>query len=192
MNENLLEQKIAARVAQFQLLAHDKTIYKAALRAEACLIQGNKILVFGNGGSATQASHFAAELVNRFYFNRPALPALALVSDIANLTSIANDSSFQQVFSRQIEGLGKPGDLAIGISTSGRSPNVLEGLKKAKQMDLQTIALCGENTEALKQLEVDVILSIPSPDTPVVQELHLFLLHLLAELLEKNLFAGDK
>lgn len=192
MSENFYEQKIAQRIAQFQTLASDTTIYKAVLRTEACLVQGNKILIFGNGGSATQASHFAAELVNRFYFNRKALPALALASDIANLTSIANDSAYQYVFSRQIEALGKPGDVAIGISTSGKSPNVMEALKTAKHMDLQTIALCGAFTEDLYKLAVDVIISIPSADTPVIQELHLFLLHMLAEMLEKNLFAGDK
>ncbi len=191
MNENIFTQRIAMRLAQFDALKADTTIYQAALRTEAALMQGNKILVFGNGGSATQASHFVAELVNRFYFNRKALPALALASDIANLTAIANDSDYRYVFSRQLEALGKPGDVAIGISTSGRSANVLEAFKIAKQMDLQTIALCGKFTGDLHNLAIDVIISIPSDDTPVIQELHLFMLHMLAEILEKNLFAGD-
>ncbi len=108
------------------------------------LHQGGKILVFGNGGSASQSSHFAAELVNKFYFRRPALPALALSADMANITSIANDDEFASVFSRQVEAFGASGDVALGITTSGRSQNVLRGLAKAGEMGMSTMALCRE------------------------------------------------
>jgi D-sedoheptulose 7-phosphate isomerase len=156
------------------------------------LQRGNKIMVFGNGGSSTQSSHFAAELVNRFYFDRKPLPGIALNTDIANLTAIANDSDYKYVFSRQLEAIGKAGDVAIGLSTSGRSANVLEAFKQAKKMGIVTVALCGEHSASMSALETDVVISVPSNDTPSIQEMHLFVLHTIADLLEKHFFGGEK
>jgi D-sedoheptulose 7-phosphate isomerase len=151
----------------------------------------NKILVYGNGGSATQSSHFVAELVNRFYKNRPPINAIALTTDIANLTSIANDFNYEFVFSRQVEAIGTKNDVSIGITTSGTSKNVLTALRTSKNKGLGTIALCGNNIEVLKEIGVDVIISINTQDTPLIQETHLFVLHFIAEQLENTLTAPE-
>jgi len=186
---------IDMRIRQFQQLKdNNQAVFEAAALIENSLRNGNKVLVFGNGGSATQSSHFAAELVNKFYFEREGLPAIALTTDMAALTSIANDADFKYVFSRQLEALGKPGDTAIGITTSGKSPNVIEALFMAKQLKLQTIALCGDNTGPMTDpaLNLDVIIPVPTADTPLIQEIHLFILHSLADMLERKFFAGDR
>lgn len=151
-----------------------------------CLFNGRKILVFGNGGSASQAQHFASELVNKFMEIRPPLPSLSLTADTSALTSIANDSSFDRIFSRQIEALGVAGDTALGISTSGRSPNVLSAFHTARDKGLLTVALTGRKTAGLVSL-CDFILDVPSSSTPRIQEVHLLLLHCLAGELEKKL-----
>lgn len=183
--------KIESRIKQFTLLLEENTdLFNAIRTLETVLRKGNKILVFGNGGSAAQASHLAAELVNKFYFDRPGLPAIALTTDVANITSIANDSDYKYIFSRQVEALGREGDAAVGISTSGTSANVLEGLNAAKKNKMETIALCGNQTRELQKRGVDVIVGVKSQDTPVVQEIHLFILHMMAETLEKNFFGG--
>ena len=184
---------IDMRIRQFQHLKdNNQAVFDAAALIENSLRKGNKVLVFGNGGSAAQSSHFAAELVNRFYFEREGLPAIALTTDTAALTSIANDSDFKYVFARQLETLGKPGDIALGITTSGKSANVLEALLRAKQLKLHTIALCGNNTGPLENpdLNIDVIIPVPTTDTPLIQEIHLFILHSLADMLERKFFAG--
>jgi D-sedoheptulose 7-phosphate isomerase len=156
-------------------------------RLGECLRSGHKILVFGNGGSASQAQHFASELVNRFLKERPALAALALTTDTSALTSIANDAEYEQVFSRQVEALGSPGDVALGLSTSGNSPNVLKAMQKAKELGLVTVALTGRTGGLLVDL-ADHLLDVPSDATPRIQEVHLMLLHLMAEDLENRLF----
>ena len=144
---------------------------------------GQKVLVFGNGGSAAEAQHFAAELVNRFLKERRAIPAIALTTDTSSLTAIANDRSFDQIFSRQLEALGEKGDVAIALSTSGYSPNIIEGLKAAKAKGMLTIALTGEGGGKLAGL-ADILLAVPSKSTPRIQEAHLLLLHILAEEIE--------
>jgi len=144
---------------------------------------GRKILVFGNGGSAAEAQHFAAELVNRFLKERRAIPAIALTTDTSALTAIANDRSFAQVFSRQIEAIGEKGDVAIALTTSGTSPNVIEGLKAAKAKGMLTIALMGEGGGKLAGLP-DFLLAVPSKSTPRIQEVHLLMLHIMAEGIE--------
>jgi len=149
------------------------------------LKSGQKILVFGNGGSAAQAQHFAAELVNKFLKIRDPLRAVALTTDTSALTSIANDSSYDRVFSRQIEALGNKGDIALGLSTSGNSLSVIEALKTAGEMELITVALTGSGGGNLASLP-DYLLDVPSQSTPRIQEAHLFLLHLLAEELEER------
>jgi len=153
---------------------------------------GNRLLVFGNGGSATQASHFAAELVNRFYRIRRALPVLALTTDMAVVTSIANDIDFRSVFARQVEAFGRPGDAALGLTTSGHSANVLLALERARQMEIHTTALCGKDDTDLQKIGVERIISIPAGDTPLVQEAHLFFLHLIAALLEEEIDGSDQ
>lgn len=186
-----LKRKIESRMKQYNALLEENTdLSNAVDTMETVLRKGNKILVFGNGGSAAQASHLAAELVNKFYFERPGLPAVALTTDMANITSIANDSDYRYIFSRQVEALGREGDAAVGISTSGTSANVLEGFDAAKKKNMKTIALCGNRTGALLESGVDVIVGVKSEDTPVIQEIHLFMLHMMAETLEKNFFGG--
>lgn len=150
------------------------------------LESGHKLLVFGNGGSAAEAQHLAAELVNKFSKPRRPLPALALTTDTSALTSIANDSSFDFVFRRQVEALGEEGDIALALSTSGTSPNILEALGAAKRKRLVTIVLTGEGGGKLGPL-ADVILDVPSRSVPRLQEVHLILLHLIAQELDDRL-----
>lgn len=150
------------------------------------LKSGNKILVFGNGGSAAQAQHFAAELVNKFLIVRSPIRAITLTTDTSALTSIANDTSFDLVFSRQIEALGDAGDIALGLSTSGHSANVIEALKRARDKKMFTVALTGRGGGKLGFL-VDFLLDVPSEKTPRIQEIHILILHLLAQEIEKRL-----
>ncbi len=151
-----------------------------------CLESGHKILIFGNGGSAAQAQHFSAELLNKFLKKRPPLTSIALTTDTSTLTSIANDNGYDAVFSRQVEALAIKEDIAVGLSTSGQSLNVIEGLKQAKKMGVRTIALTGKEVGRLASIS-DCLLDIPSIHTPQIQEAHLFLLHLMAEEIEENL-----
>jgi D-sedoheptulose 7-phosphate isomerase len=159
---------------------------KAAEVIVRCLESGHKVLVFGNGGSAAEAQHLAAELVNKFSRQRRPLRAIALTTDTSTLTSIANDSSFDLVFSRQIEALGDEGDIALALSTSGTSPNILEALRAARKKKLAAIALTGEGGGQLGPLS-DILLDVPSRSTPRIQELHLVLLHLIAQELDDRL-----
>jgi D-sedoheptulose 7-phosphate isomerase len=153
--------------------------------------RGNKILIFGNGGSAADAQHIAAEFVNRFLLDRAPLPAIALTTDTSVLTSIGNDTDFADIFARQIEALGRRGDIAWGITTSGKSPNVIEGLRKAKEMRMVTVAFTGKDGgEALRL--ADHVLNCSSSSTPRVQEVHITAAHIICELVERELFpTGD-
>ncbi len=184
-------EKIRLRARLLAALNEAEPLARAIDLMTAALAAGGKVLAFGNGGSATQSSHFAAELVNKFYFRRPALPALALASDMAVLTSIANDEEFRAVFSRQVEAFGRPGDVALGITTSGASANVLLGLARAREMGLATVALAGSRLRELQAIPVDVLVAIDADDTPAIQEMHLFALHAMAEAVEKKLFGGN-
>lgn len=184
------EEKIRLRARLLADLNEDPLVCQAIAVMEKALGAGKKILVFGNGGSATQSSHFAAELVNKFYFRRRALPVLALSADMANLTAIANDEDFRFVFSRQVEAFATPGDVALGITTSGKSANVLQALATAREKGMRTIALAGSWVEALRSIPVDTLLAVDAMDTPTIQEMHLFLLHIMAETVEKKLFGG--
>jgi len=147
---------------------------------------GRKLLVFGNGGSAAEAQHLAAELVNKFSRPRKPLRALALTTDTSTLTSIANDSSYDSIFSRQVEALGDEGDVALALSTSGTSPNIVEGLKAARKKKMLTVALTGEGGGKLGPL-ADFLLDVPSRHTPRIQEVHLVILHLIAQELDDQL-----
>lgn len=156
----------------------------AAVAIAASLAGGGKVLAFGNGGSAAEAQHFAAELVNGLSRrDGPALAAVALTADGSSLTAIGNDRGFAEVFSRPLEALGKPGDVALALTTSGTSPDILEALRTARRLGIVTVALTGERGEAVAPL-ADVLLDVPSCSTPRIQEAHLVLLHLLASRLE--------
>ena len=141
------------------------------------------LLVFGNGGSAADAQHLAAELVGRFQRERAAMPAIALTVDTSILTAISNDYSFKQVFARQVEALGRPGDVALGISTSGESPNVVTALQAAKAKGLKTIALTGRDGGSVGRA-ADIHVNVPDENTARVQEVHMTLLHVMCEVIE--------
>ena len=153
---------------------------------------GGKLLLFGNGGSAADAQHLAAEFVNRFLINRRPLPALALTTDTSVLTSIANDFSYELIFAKQIQALGKPEDLALGISTSGNSPNVVKGMLAARDIGMKTVALTGGTIRPGGELAAvcDLVLNVPSDSTPHIQEAHLWVEHLLCEIVERQMFAA--
>ena len=148
------------------------------------LRNGGKVIVFGNGGSAADSQHFACELIGRFKRQRRSIPAIALTSNAATLTAIANDYNFNAIFSRQVCGLGKRGDVAIGISTSGNSQNVLEAIKKANKLKLVTVGITGKSGGKLKPL-CKHALCVPSSDVPRIQELHAIAIHVIAELVEE-------
>jgi D-sedoheptulose 7-phosphate isomerase len=156
----------------------------ARLVADAAL-SGRTTFAFGNGGSATQAQHFVAELVVRYKDDRPALPAVALTADVAILTACANDYDYSVIFARQIDALGKRGDVAVGFTTSGKSPNVLKGLEAAKARGLATIMLTGEKGRA-EAARWDVGIVVPSTETAHVQELHLAALHLICRFVDEE------
>jgi D-sedoheptulose 7-phosphate isomerase len=151
-----------------------------------CVRGGGKILLFGNGGSAADAQHIAAELVIRYKDDRPAIAAIALTTDTSTLTACGNDLGFDQLFSRQVEALGREQDVAIGISTSGTSRNVLAALCEAKARGLRTIGLCGRNPKAMAEV-CDEVLSVPCATTARVQEMHILLGHMLCKALEQRL-----
>ncbi len=165
----------------------DKVIEASEIIASS-LNAGNKLIFFGNGGSAADSQHLAAEFVNRFQMERRPLPALALTTDTSVLTAISNDYDFTLVFSKQIEALVKEGDVAIGISTSGTSPNVIKGLVSARMLGAKTIAFTGRDISQTKHL-CDIVLSVSSADTPRIQEVHIFLGHVICGLVEKMMFS---
>jgi D-sedoheptulose 7-phosphate isomerase len=149
--------------------------------------QGRKVILFGNGGSAADAQHLAAELIGKFGRVRAALPAIALNVNTSVITSISNDIEYRVVFSRQIEALAGPGDIVIGISTSGRSPSVLEGIRAARAKGARTIGMTGLTGEPLRKA-VDLCLTAPSQKTPRIQEVHITVGHIICELVENKLF----
>jgi len=165
--------------------AEIENIEKAAKAIIASLKAGGKVLVFGNGGSAADSQHIAAELVGRFKKERKPFAAIALTTNTSALTAIANDYGYEAAFSRQVEALGRPGDVAIGISTSGNSPNVIEAVKKAKALGLKTIGLSGDGGK-LKAV-CDISIAIPSKDTPRIQESHIMIGHIICELVEDGI-----
>jgi len=157
----------------------------AAQAMSDALRAGRKLLVFGNGGSASDAQHLSAELVGRFMKERAAMPAIALTVDTSILTAIANDYSYKQVFVRQIEALGLPGDVAMGISTSGESPNVIAALQAARAQGLKTIALTGRDGGGVGRA-ADIHVNVPDQNTARVQEVHRTLLHVMCEVIESD------
>ena len=173
------------------VVAHDcsTAIFEAAGLIIICLRAGGKLLFFGNGGSAADAQHLAAEFVGRFVRERAGLPAIALTTDSSILTAVGNDYGFDQIFARQVQALGRPGDVAIAISTSGNSPNIIEGVKAARKGYLKTIGLSGKDG-GLLATEADVVITIASTSTARIQECHITIGHLLCELTEEALAEG--
>jgi D-sedoheptulose 7-phosphate isomerase len=189
--EHRVSELIEASIATKQSLLGSQRIVLMVAKVSKILVtalkQGNKALLFGNGGSAADAQHIAAELVGRFAFDRPALPALALSVNSSCVTAIGNDYGFDRVFSRQLEALARSGDVAFGISTSGNSPNVSLALTTARSMGLHTIALTGRTGGSLLN-KVDHCICVPSEETPRIQECHILIGHIISELVERGIF----
>lgn len=160
-----------------------KPLERLVERVVASYRAGGKLILFGNGGSAADAQHIAAEMLGHFRHDRSSWPALALTTNTSVLTAIGNDYSYEQIFSRQVKAFSRPDDIVIGITTSGRSTNVLKGLQAAREKQSTSIAFCGAETEALVSL-CDDILSVPSTDTPRIQEVHILLGHILCQEVE--------
>jgi D-sedoheptulose 7-phosphate isomerase len=186
-----ITNEIGLAVATYERIATNPALVSeiaaVADLAVATLRAGNKILLCGNGGSAADAQHIAAEFVVRFTVNRPALPAIALTVDTSTLTACGNDFGFDQIFARQVQALGRPGDLLIGISTSGNSPNVLLALEAARTAGLFTVGLTGL-TGGKMPLYCDHLLCAPSSRTQNIQEAHILIGHILCGLIEQSLF----
>ena len=171
---------MTAAAGDAALLAASRAIAAASIKA---LQQGRKILLAGNGGSAADAQHIAAEIIGRYKRDRAAWPAVALTTDTSALTAIANDYGFERVFARQVEGLGQPGDVFIGITTSGRSPNILAALEVARQRGLVTVGMTGPSGGSMGTL-CDHLLIAPPPETALVQQIHLMAAHAICDEIE--------
>ncbi len=187
MSETINQYLISSLNCLREFMDSDKeSILKAFSLIEEAFDNGKKILICGNGGSAADAQHFAAELIGRFKKNRKSLPAIALNTDTSSITAISNDFDFSKIFSRQIEGLGNQGDILFAISTSGKSRNVLNAATKAKEKNIKVIALTGDfNSELLKHS--DVCIKATAKDTCHIQELHIIIIHILCVLIECNI-----
>jgi len=193
--ENLLNGAIAAQLREtadnLRAMSEDAVLHdimaKVATTCITALRNGNKILFAGNGGSAADAQHLAGELVSRFSYDRPGLPAFSLSTDTSVLTAIGNDYGYEHLFARQIEAAGNPGDVFIGISTSGRSPNILKALQSARSKGLLTVGLTGSSGGQMPAL-CDHCLRVPSNSTPRIQEGHITIGHTICYLIEQQLF----
>jgi D-sedoheptulose 7-phosphate isomerase len=175
------KQSILANASILDVIAQCSEIITKAFR------DGNKVLFCGNGGSAADAQHLAAEFSGRFYTDREALPAEALHCNTSYITAVANDYSYDVVYSRMINGIGRPGDILIGLSTSGNSKNIVEAFKTAKLKNMITIGFTGESGGVMKNIS-DYLLNVPSSDTPRIQESHIMLGHIICQLVEEKYF----
>ena len=188
---SFIQQRIEESIeTKKKLLANEQllqTIEKVSAAILQALKEGNKVLFCGNGGSAADAQHLAAEFSGRFYINRKALPAEALHCNTSYLTAVANDYSFDVIYSRIIEGIGIKGDVLIGLSTSGNSKNIIEAFRSAKEAGMITIAFTGETGGAMKDT-VDHLINIPSTNTPRIQESHIMVGHIVCEWVEQSYF----
>ena len=190
-----MKEYISAQIAEAKrvltaMLADEvllSTLETAAGSCIGCLQHGGKVLLAGNGGSAADAQHIAGELVSRFAFDRPGLPAIALTTDSSILTAIGNDYGYEKLFSRQVQAHGNKGDVFIGYSTSGKSPNILRAFEEARSRGLVCIGLTGNRNGPMREL-CDHLLEVPSGDTPKIQEGHLVLGHILCGLIENAMF----
>jgi D-sedoheptulose 7-phosphate isomerase len=193
--ENLMQDYIEAQLAESQrilsaLLAATDLRNEVARVASAivdCLKAGGKVLLAGNGGSAADAQHIAGEFVSRFAFDRPGLPAIALTTDTSILTAIGNDYGYEVLFARQVQALGNAGDVFIGYTTSGKSPNILRAFEEAKRKKLLCVGITGNRGGPMIDL-CDLVLEVPAADTPKIQEAHLVLGHIVCGLVERAIF----
>lgn len=185
----IARESIEAKKAFFD--SHAETVALAADLIITSVKTGGKVLIFGNGGSAADAQHIAAELVNRLNYDRPPIAAIALTTDTSILTSVGNDSSFDELFERQLRALGRPGDVALAISTSGNSPNVLRAVAAARELGIKTIALAGRDGGKLADA-VDVALVVDARSTQRIQETHITIGHILCELVEDALYGTKR
>lgn len=185
---NTFNDSIQTKAAASEVLP--EFIAQAGEAMVQCLLSNNKMMSCGNGGSAADAQHFSAELLNRFQVERPGLPAIALTTDTSTLTSIANDYDFNEIFSKQVKALGQPGDILLAISTSGNSKNVLNAIEAAHQKNVRVVALTGRDggTIAKHLNENDIEIRVPSDFTARIQETHLLVLHCLCDIIERQLF----
>lgn len=186
--QRIFEESVKAKQDTYELLSN--VIIEAGETMVQALLNGHKILTCGNGGSAADAQHFSSELLNRYERERPSLPAIALTTDASTITSISNDYSFDQVFEKQIKGLGAPGDVLFAITTSGRSNNIRLAIEAAHERDMNVVALTGKDGGDVTPLmrSNDVELCIPHQVTGRIQECHLVLLHCLCDLIDHKLF----
>lgn len=192
MKKYIMDQIADSAATKQKILENNALIDVLVEVAQTCVkVYKNqkKILIAGNGGSAADAQHFAAELVGRYGFDRPSLPAIALTTDSSNLTAIGNDYGYEYVFSRQLEGLGVEGDLFIGISTSGNSQNVINAFESAKAKGVTTVALVGRDGGKMAAM-ADYAIIVPSNATPRIQESHLLIEHMICDIIEKEMFGG--
>ena len=191
--KNYLHKEISASIETKQKILEDETLRATIADAATACVEayrrGNKTLLAGNGGSAADAQHIAAELVGRYGFDRPSIPSIALTTDTSNLTAIGNDYGYDKVFSRQLEGMGAEGDVFFGISTSGNSQNVINAFESAKRKGITTIALVGKDGGKMAQMAHMAII-VPSDATPRIQESHILIGHIICDVIEKELF-GD-
>ena len=190
MSKDPIAAHLEASLAALQRATSEAALLDVARKIAAAIVaalrSGNKLLIIGNGGSAADAQHIAAEIVGRYKQDRPGYAALALTTDTSALTSIANDYGFEQVFSRQIEGLGNHGDVLLALSTSGKSPNILAALRLARERGLVTVGCTGSKGENLRAL-CDHLLVAPSGDTPVIQQIHLTVAHGICDEVEQTM-----
>jgi D-sedoheptulose 7-phosphate isomerase len=184
----IARESIEAKKAFFESRA--ESVARAADLIITSVRSGGKVLIFGNGGSAADAQHIAAELVNRLNYDRPPIAAIALTTDTSILTSVGNDSSFDGLFERQLRALGRPGDVALAISTSGNSPNVLRAVAAARELSIKTIALAGRDGGKLANA-VDIALVVDADSTQRIQETHITIGHILCELVEEALYPAN-
>ncbi|MDP8257238.1 MAG: D-sedoheptulose 7-phosphate isomerase [Candidatus Alcyoniella australis] len=186
----LTHAREGAQLRMRTLEAQAELIQRASQMIADALAAGNKVLICGNGGSAADAQHLAAEWVNRFELERPGMSAIALTIDASTMTSVSNDMGYERIFSRQIEALGRRGDVLIAISTSGSSPNVLLACEVARELGLSVIGLCGPAGSPLSAL-CDVAIEVPGGRTALIQEVHIAIGHLLCDISERLLFPRD-
>jgi len=192
MKEYIKDQIKKSYEIKQELYKNDDLLEKIVTVAQLCLEvyhNGKKTMLAGNGGSAADAQHIAAELVGRYGFDRPSLPSLALTTDTSNLTAIGNDYGYDFVFSRQLEGMGQEGDIFIGISTSGNSVNIINAFESAKKKGITTVALTGRDGGKMATI-ADIALVVPSNFTPRIQESHILVGHILCDIIEKELFGN--
>ncbi|MGN0731923.1 MAG: D-sedoheptulose 7-phosphate isomerase [Treponema sp.] len=184
--EKIFQEK-SELLNQIKLSDYLEKVELAGKELVSCLQSNGKILLAGNGGSAADAQHFAGEIVGRFTMERKSLPAISLCVDPSVMTCIGNDYGYEQVFARQIEGLGNPNDIFIGISTSGNSKNIIKAIETAAKKNIKTICLLGKDGGQIKTM-CDYALVVPSDCTPRIQEVHTFTVHILCQLIEKEIF----